>query len=183
MIISIDRYVDFLVKKNLTEHQFLVCYLIYTKEIKAIVKYNNKFKISREELLDLIDRDFIIPIFDDPEHIFDLANLNVTPKFYEGLIIDEDNAEEIWDLYPSYLLINNTKVYSKSSMPKEDFIKMYLRITRRSQKTHERIKKVLEEYNRKNKYAEMGIDKFIGSEYWKELEKQKNAGTPGIRFE
>lgn len=179
MIITLEKYIDVLTEKNITEHQFLICYLLYTKDVSNIKKYNKHFRFKREEIIDLIKRDFIIPILDEEEHLFDLLNLNVTPKFYENLISDEDNAVEIWDLYPSYLLINNVRVYSKSSMMKEDFVKFYLKATKRNMKTHARIKAVVENYY-KNKYAEMGIDKFIGTEYWKELENKTN-NAPNIR--
>jgi len=183
MLITPDKYIDFLVKNNLTEHQFLICYLIYTKDVKNIIKYNKKFRFNREQIMDLIDKDFIIPILNEEAHLFDLLNLNVTAKYYDEIISDEDDAEIVWNLYPSYLMISNIKVYSKSSMLKEDFFKFYLKSTKRNKKTHSRIVTVIEKHY-KNKYAEMGIDKFIGTEYWKELEKDnKNGGSQaGTRF-
>jgi hypothetical protein len=174
MITHVDEWVNLLTRLKISPNQFLICWLVYEKDMASTIKYyqeNPKNRFSIEDIEYLVENDFLLRLSKDKNNN-NLDYFMTTPKFTENLIVDEDDAgDEIWDAYPSWLMVNNHKVSAKSC-DKDDLKRKYSLKIKGSMKKHLQIMATLKEYvNRNNGLATMGIEKFVGSEQWNVLEE------------
>ena len=178
MIKDLNKYIDFLCKKRITANQFLMCYLIYKKDVKNIIKYVAEVgAFNKEDIEDLIERDFILTTFKGQ---YELDNFIVTPKFTDIILTDNDSAaEELWNAYPKWINIESQgKEVSARSCGLTKVEMLYSVAIKGDIILHKSILLAVRNYKRRNKYAEMGIDKFIESKHWELLlEKYKDSNV------
>lgn len=164
----------------MTANQFLICYLVYHKDGKNIIKYTNEVgQFERDDILYLIDHDFILTTV---KGIYEIDNFVVTPKFSELILIEGNTAaKELFDVYPKWISIDG-KEYSARSCGLTRVEIIYPKAIYNDIVLHRTIIDIVKVYKKYNNYAEMGIDKFIDSRHWELLEskyKSKRDIEPG----
>ena len=178
-MIDIEELIDLLEKDEINSDQFLLVYLFIVDDLKNLKKFlklkekrNEKF--TPEQLKELEDKDIII---NHNENGFDTANIIINPKYSERFTVDEEEAgDEIWQCYFKWLFINGREVPAKS-MDYDEFINIYSRIIKNSKTKHQRILNITKNYVNSRKYAEMGIEKYIRSRYYDEIESKYLRGN------
>jgi hypothetical protein len=159
------EYVEFLVKNKLSTNQFLLLYLLYTERMckskggASYTKAGNLYKWmvegkgwNNEEIEGLIKLDYVIGFKDGKGYAID--QLILTEKFFDLMFIEtEDAFNEILELYPDRMIINNQTTFTKAG----DLSKVadnYAKMIRNNLKKHEEMKELI-------KYAaERGLCKY-----------------------
>jgi hypothetical protein len=191
MLYEIDKEtIDFLCKHKITFNQFAICLLIYKKDTATIIRINEEIgvignylihkgvnsvgkKLFKTELDDLIDRGFITHVFVDKRDEYSLDNYIVNDKFKEGFLDEEgDMFEELWQAYPKMMYINGIEYPSKTG-DYEELKEKYIRLIKNSKRRHKEVLSKLEIHKSLNRYAFMGIEKYIGSRQWENVEDVK----------
>ena len=175
MITNVKDYTDVLCRLKISPNQFYICWLIHSRDRVSTIKYYEENQFNRftpADIEELLRRDFLLSLTKDKSE-YNLDCFTVTPKFTDSLIVDEDEAgEELWNTFPSWLMVKQNKVSAKSC-DKDDLIEKYAKKIKGSFKKHKKVMSALEEYiKRNNGYATMGIEKFVNSEQWTLLEQE-----------
>jgi hypothetical protein len=196
MIYELDKEtIDFICKHKITLNQFAICLLIHKKDVATILRINEEIGVVgdcmiptgvkdgktqyKKEIVDLINRGFILNNFLDKKDPYALDNFIVTAKFTEGFLDDEvDMFTEFWELYPKSLHISGID-YPAKSTDFDDLKIKYLKAIKGSKKKHKEIISKINRHKETNAYAVMGIEKFVGSRHWENIED--NGGKPSIR--
>lgn len=183
MLYEIDNEtIDFLCEHKLTLNQFAICLLIHKKDTATMIRINTEIgqignylipngvdtqgkKRYIKEIDDLIDRNFLRLTFIDKENKYALDNFEVTSKFTDDFIQEIDIFEELWQEYPKFIFVNGLEFPSKST-DYEELKEKYLRTIKNSKKKHKDIIVKLQQFKSTNTYAQMGIEKWIGSRQW-----------------
>jgi len=188
MINKIDEEtLDFICRKNLTIGQFGICLMIYHKDVAGIIKYCEEIGYLGDSMItkkdgktiteidDLLERGFLLNHGLDKREEYALDNFVVTEQFTKGFLIGtEDVAQELWDAYPRYILINNEEKPTKVC-DFEDVEEKYLKTIQCNIKTHQSVIRKLENYKKTNKYAPCNLMNFIASRYWVDYMKDESA--------
>lgn len=173
-MLDVNRYVEFLTENKLTEHQFLILWLVHMKDEKNIAKYRATFdQFNVDEVLNLIDRGWIedFGLVKDNMRTFSIYDFIVTDKFTDTIVIDTYEAgQELIETYPSWCFINNRRISAKSC-DHDELIVRYARIIKNSRHKHNEIVDLVRKMKISNEYAPMGIDKFVGSRHWNLLKE------------
>lgn len=163
-----ERYIEFITKHNLTQSQFLLLHLMYKKKFNLIKKYrecyptDNGSMIGKNLTKDLIDRGFLVKI----DSSYKLGDI-----FLDIYIDDYTAGNEIWDLYPKFIIINEVNI-PLTTMDKNLFRKIYIDKILYSREEHLEVVKDIE-YGTEKELINLGIDKFINSEFWKVLREKR----------
>lgn len=188
MINKIDEEtLDFICRKNLTIGQFAICLMIYHKDVTGIIKYFNEIGYLGDSLItkktgekvteidDLLERGFLLNHGLDRSNEYALDNFVVTEQFTKGFLIGtEEVAQELWEAYPKFILINNEEKPTKVC-DFEDVEEKYLKTIQCNIKKHQSIMRKLETYKKTNKYAPCNLMNFIASRYWEDYMKDESA--------
>lgn len=163
-----ERYIEFITKHNLTQSQFLLLHLMYKKKFELIKRYRECYPTDNGSMLgknltnDLITRGFLIKV----DSSYKLGDI------FLDIYIDEFTAgNEIWELYPKFIIINGTNI-PLTTMDKNLFRKIYIDKILYNREEHLEVVKDIE-YGNKNELINLGIDKFINSEFWKVLREKR----------
>ena len=90
--------------------------------------------------------------------------------------------EEFWRAYPAWININGKEV-SARSIGIEVVTKIYPAAIKNDIVLHKTIINLLDNYRKHNRYAEMGIEKFVHSRHWELLaEKYGNNDKDDIAY-
>lgn len=171
MIGSLDDYVSFLCKHNMSGDQFLFCCLIYERKFNLLYKIlNERNGFDIDELSDLEDRGYLLNKNRDGEFQTDMYE--ITDKFLNEIYRNEDVMwKEVIDTYPMWIYIEGKRV-SAQSTDLDALKEVYLKKIKRAGGTHKKIVDLIE-YAKSNDLIEMGIDKWVRGEQWKPIEKIK----------
>lgn len=189
MIIEVD--LDFLVKHKMTIEQYFVCYVLYEDKnsivngqrttrksgqpIAAIYKYSeNVGGIKRSALEDLMERGYLELTGDKltPDM------LEVTDKFHREVFTHWSNFEQLFEIYPSRTKFEagGSSVSLKSlDKPIEEMGKYYSGIVR-TKKKHREILEITA-WAKDRDLLKMGIQKYVYSQYWNQLENEYETGA------
>jgi hypothetical protein len=185
IFVETDKFINFLVKHNMTANQFMFCYLKANYDIAHFKKYATNRKnyvaeakaegrtvpggvISSDELKDLVHRGYLEDFNDKGRDYID--SYLVTPKFTKEMFIETEQAgEELWATYPPFITINTSRV-SARSCDKDTLIKTYCKRIKNNKKIHDEIITLLKEAISKDEIR-MGIEKWVGSEQWNNLKE------------
>ena len=166
MIDNIENYVDFLEEYDLTANQFLFCYLVAIEDYKNIKRHfvdrNNLLKST--ELDKLISNNIItIKNYKKNEEGLRLNQIIINSNFSKKIIVNKElAATEIFESYFDYGWWGDTKVPARNIVL-EDFVEMYGKIIKNNRQEHERILKITKNYVKSRQYAEVGLEKYIGT--------------------
>lgn len=178
MIYETEKYIEVLTKLRITPSQFIFAWMIYNKQWELIKKYMNTFgSFDIDEIRDLMDKDVILNTNRNGKEI-NARDLMVTEIFANEMLVDADDAwEELKEKYPGKVRVNDTLFASKGLTFSDEkaCAERYKQILKGNKYLHNTILALLEGWKNKNGgYATMKIDKFITSEYWKELETERD---------
>jgi hypothetical protein len=175
MITDIDKYVDFLCRHQINEHQFLILWLIFNKDTESIKKYKQaKGEFSTIDIEYLIDRGWITDF--NVASAYNIFNMLVTDKFTKAVVIDEDDAyEELCKVYPPWMTIKGVKVPMISGDPSK-LSKEYHKAHKGNRLAHQRILSITERYF-KNKPPMTKIENYILNRHWNLLESELDKGV------
>lgn len=171
MVIEIEDYVDFIVKNNLTQTQFLFLYLLHFERYDLMKKYMSKFPTEDGTFLgiglreDLVNRNFIIKTSEEAT-----ASSYKIGEAFKDIFIDKIVAgNEFWDLYPIYVMSNGKRL-PLNLMDKYDFYRLYGQRINYQRKEHEEVMKDLQ-YAIDNYLIFGKIETFVKSEQWQSIRK------------
>ncbi len=168
MIIDLNEWTSLLVRTKLTPMQLYICFLLHEKSVGNVILYTDKIGFfTKEDMKHLIDNDFIITTKKDYSQLLDFY---VTPKFTSLVSLnEEEQGEEFWNEFPSWILIGEKKVPAKA-IGKEDAIAMYFKEIKGSVSLHNEIMTKLKRWKEDNHgYATMNMKNFIKSRHWESL--------------
>lgn len=170
MFQDVERYVDFIIKNNLTQPQFLMLYLIYKKKYDCINNYKQAVPTEDGSMIgakakqDLIDRGFIKKINDEGK----ADSYMITEKFHKLFIKDQfAAADEFWDMYPGFVKIQGTNT-PLTNMDRYAFANLYAIRIDYNVDEHIEVMKDLE-FGVRNELIRTSIDKFVRSEGWRKI--------------
>jgi hypothetical protein len=198
MIYDLKKYVKYLCDRDISPDQYLLCLMVYKKDIASIKQYlDSKGKLDSAMIDDLIvkgyiedfsltkdEHDELIKMLGDSvsssfriSHQYNLKNLLITPKFTEGVLIDNNMAaQEFWDSYPKSVKFANSPEVSARTRTvyknREELFSTYGKKIKNNLELHLKILNTISENY--PIYAEMGIDKFVDSDHWELLFDKKN---------
>ena len=174
-MIDINRYVDFITENKISEHQFLILWLVHTKDEENVAKYRKVFdQFKPEEIIDLIDRGWIedFDIVKNGERSFNIYNFIITDKFTEVVYIDTfDAGDELIKVYPNWLMIDNRRISAKSC-DHDLLAQRYAKIIKNNRQKHEDIVRLIRKMKEKSEFAKIGIEKFVSSRHWNLLKEE-----------
>jgi hypothetical protein len=170
-MILVEPYVNFLVEYDLTQEQLLFLHLVYAKRTDLIQLYKKKFPnpsnamISTHLIQDLVKKDFLVVTSKGVK----LGNT------FLSIFVDGNKAvDEIFDAYPSFVRDNQGVQIPLTAMDKKVFREIYMPKIMGNLEEHKEVIKDIE-YGVKNNAIRMGINKFLTSEFWKTLRKERIA--------
>lgn len=163
-MINEKNYLKFLFTYKLTQDQFLFLHLCYKKEYNLIKEFKDTFNtplITDNSLKDLIERGFIVKAG---------KGYNITNKFKE-IYVDGDLAtEEIYNLYPTYIMGSKGVKYPLIAMDRKVFKNIYLDKIHGDLAEHNKIIEDIK-YGIDNNLIQCSLNKFLTSEMWKGFRK------------
>lgn len=163
-----EPYINFLIKHNLTQSQFLMLYLIHKNRADLMQKYAEKFPTDDNTLIgeyliqDLINKEFIIE---------EGGKYKIGNKFKEIFVDRWIATEEIYTIYPKYF--HKTGIdYPLEIMDRGVFSRIYDEAILSSVEEHEKIKQDIQ-YGIKHNLINISLEKFVKSQYWKSLRSHR----------
>ena len=175
MITDISKYVDFLATNKLNEHQFLILWLVHTKDKDNIALYRRKIgDFDVTQIDDLIDRGWIddFGIIKDNKRDFNIYDFIVTNKFTKAVLADEEDAfEELKKVYPKWFTINGRKVPAVAGDPDIMAREYRIRGHKGNKLEHERIINITKTYY-ENKPPDMKLENYIKNKHWTLIEEE-----------
>lgn len=184
MVYALDRYVDVLLKLNITPLQLFFCQIMYERRHDLLYKIAQEgFAFPVEDLDDLEQKGLIIntnPAGDN--HFADFYE--ITEKFVSAFYAaSKADGEEFWDKYPPFITIQGKKVPAKG-VNKEELVRWYHQNIG-SIHEHSRVVAALE-YAVHNKLISMRIDKWLQAEtfvdIWKMMDDEPDEMLPHERI-
>lgn len=177
MISDVDKYVSFLADNHITEHQFLILWLVYTKDTANIKKYKQSFgDFDYQAIQYLIDSgwldDFGIAGQAREYNIYDFI---VTEKFMKVVIDEEDAYKELCDVYPKWMVVKGTKWPMIKGDPEEN-AKHYKRFHKNNRLVHDRVIRITKEYFKTNPVQSNILD-YIQNRRWELLDAELKQGV------
>ena len=206
MIEDVNHYVNFLTRNKISANQFLLCFLLYSDEkvkigskevypsqrlieeqninapIANLFKYIHSVGITEDEINDLVEKGLIENknrVVNQRQQMYP-EHFKVTGKFIDEIFTSDSDFEEFWETYPTYI-----KNFTNPNGPKinlracdkdetEDLYKKRIK----TKSAHKRLMSITKKAKEKG-MLNMNIMKYLGSEAWKELEKElKNVEQP-----
>lgn len=183
MITDIDKYVSFLADNKLTEHQFLILWLIHTKDENNIKRYKQSFgQFDVGQVIDLINRKWIddFGIVKDNKQEFNIYKFIVGEKFAKLIIDQEDAYEELCVVYPKFMDVKGTKYPMIKGDPYKN-AKEYFKYHKGNKIKHEEAVDITKKYYTNHKVTG-NIEDYILNKRWKLL-KEELGGSSGDVFE
>lgn len=184
MVDDIRKYVDILCELDITEHQFLILWLVSTKDEQTIARYRaskDQFKI--DEITDLVDRGLLedFGTIHNGVKSFNIYDFLVTDKFQKEVVIDKDDAiEELIAVYPSWFVIQGKKWPAKT-FDIDALGKLYFPAHKGNKAKHEKIVQITKDYHEKitNGVAQKKIEDYIRGRLWILFEEALNENKGG----
>jgi len=185
---DIQKHTELLCEYKITPNQFYFLWILTTKRYEMLYKYlqqslpqeeqirveaeskkigkpvPSSHSFKAEEIKDLVNRGFIKLLKGSFKDELDMYE--VTPKFFKKIFVSTNLAgEELWEIYPPFLYINGNRVSARGA-DKEKLIDAYAKKIKNNLELHI---KVLDIVKANRDSLNMGIDKFVNTEYWLDL--------------
>lgn len=184
MIDDIKKYVNFLCDLEITEHQFLILWLVSTKDEDTIRAYKlGKGDFRVDEIIDLIDRGYLedFGTIKDGVRNFNIYDFLVTDKFTKSVIVDKDDAvEELLAVHPKWFNIKGTKVPA-ITYDIDKLGKLYFQYHKGNRLKHEKVVQITKDYYSRPGYefAQKKIEDYISGRLWILFEEEVQAHKGG----
>lgn len=172
-MIQTRHYTNFLIEHKITPSQYLLLTLLYEREIKLISEYKRVFcnggsMIPKEKIEDLVTRGFLTKMGD---------KYKLGESFIQ-IFVDADKAvEEIYELYPSFMLSDKGVSIPLNTMDRQIFKQIYIPKIMGNVNEHKEVLKDIQ-YAINNNLVTVGINKFLTSNQWRGFRKLRESQTP-----
>jgi len=195
MINDLDDMFVVLEKFDITMEQFMLPYILYLDQrehgedplpcgdqaVAYIYRYSENIRAwPRKQIHELVDKG-LLKNYNEDDGVYP-DNLEVTDKFAEAVFATRSDFEVFWEEYPSF--IDNFNDERKGDIPLKASVKSEVRELFEDMITSKRdFKKMMEAlaWAKKRDMIRMNIEKFLGSEYWKQLrEKMDEPPETGV---
>jgi hypothetical protein len=167
-----EQYVKFLIEHDLTQNQYLLLHLIYKKRIDLVMLYKNRFPTEDGTMIgeyftkDLYTRGFLEDVIEKGKKV-----VRVTEKFLYIIINKYEAANQIYEIYPTFLDSNGTHIPLKS-MDINVFANIYDSAIMSNVKEHLEVIEDIK-YGIENNLLNIGIEKFVKSKHWLSIRKER----------
>lgn len=180
MIEDIKKFVDILVKFDISANQLLFLTIVHRKDYAPLYKFVTEGEgFDPDEIDSLVNKGLVINLNQKDDYYMD--SFVVTDMFLEGLFYDDETipGTEFWNRYPKMLYIEG-KRFAARNTDKDKFVEDYYKEIGMRVDKHKKIMEALE-YAIKNKLVTMGLRKWFDSKQWEtieeEMEQRKDAGN------
>ena len=148
MFENIKELVKTLVKLKITANQFLLCYLLHVDDrengflikkgdgLASIYRYASVNKWTSEEIIDLIDKGFVIN--NNKPGKYDPDFLQVTEAFTSQMFAGFDRFWELHDIYPKTLQLSSGGRFKTTATDLDELAKRYNHIIK-TQAAHQSV--------------------------------------------
>lgn len=173
MIIDLERWIEFLHKVKLTPAQYAFLAIMYEKNYKLIymIKDISNNVLSKDELQDLLDRDYLYNWNDTGAYKLDQFELTEKCTKMFDAKCTWACAEQFIEAYPKWLYINGKQVPARScdldTLEKE----YYRKVVKRG--LHPTVMEQLQ-WAVKNHKISMGIEKWFSSRQWESIAEMRD---------
>lgn len=174
ILTNVDEYVSFLEKEKMTQAQYLFLLLIYKKRVDLIKRYKKCFPIENDNSMigkyaikDLINKGFIKIVINNSKK----KEIILTKKFLNIFINKHIATEEIYNIYPISMFNKGIEI-PLVSFDRNIFANLYEDAIEGSINEHLEVLKDIE-YGKENNKLHIGLEKFVKSQYWKVLRKER----------
>jgi hypothetical protein len=187
---DIKKYVEICGSNNISPAQFLLLWLLHTKDVDTLRRYVELTQgWPQSDVTSLEDRGYILNFNSNRGESSKDNYFHVTERFTDLLytgdnatLIDEDVAfDELFNAYPTYIIINGRKVSARSCNLFE-MRKRYGEAIKGSNNVHKDILLCLE-YAKTRDLLNMGLEKFIMSEQWRTIAEDMDTGSDSTGFQ
>ncbi len=163
-----EAYINFIVKNNITQAQFLLLYLLYKNKPQLIDLYKEMYStdgtmIGQKETDELFEKGFIKRNIKN--------KIIVTPKFLQAFIDKFAASDEILALYPKYHDTGITTI-PLTAMDRNVLANLYEHAINGSIEEHYEVIKDIQ-YGIDKNLIVIGLDKFIKSHWWKVIRPKR----------
>lgn len=183
MISDVSKYVAFLATNKLTEAQFLILWLIHTKDVDNIAAYKRGLgDFNIEAIEDLVHRRWVedFGLIKDNRRSFNIYDFIVTDKFTKAVLADEEEAfEELKKVYPKWFTINGIKRPAIGGDPDAMAREYRIRGHKGNKLEHDRIVDITRRYYENKDQPDMKLENYIKNKHWTLIEEE----LPGIKFD
>lgn len=165
-----EEYVEFLIKHNLTQSQFLLLFLVYKNRTDLIKKYKANFPSDDDSMIgqylikDLKAKGFLIENKNK-------GTVELGSKFRNVFVNKHIATDEVFKVYPSYYSKDGMDIPLKG-MDRNIFANIYENFIMGSVEEHNKIIEDIK-YGKANKLLNIGIEKFLKSKYWLTLRQSR----------
>jgi hypothetical protein len=195
MINDLDDMFVVLEKFDITMEQFMLPYILYLDQrehgenplprgdnaVAYIYRYSENIRPwPRASIQELVEKG-LLKNYNEDESVYP-DQLEVTDKFAEAVFATQSDFETFWDSYPAF--IDNFNDERKGDIPLKASVKDNVQQLFEDMITSKReFKEMMEAltWAKKHDMIRMNIEKFLGSEYWKQLrEKMDEPPDTGV---
>jgi len=175
--IHIPDFIRLLSKYQINEHQFIICWIIHTKDTATMYKYLNEVShIRQDDIEDLLDRGIVLNTARTRTYELDCMTLN--GEFADGLFLFDakEAGEELWRMFPVRFYTRTGDIFpAKTVRNRTKLLESYVRNgIGYNANEHDRVLKLTTLYLQMVHDGEllgMGIEKYIESKYWEQVEE------------
>ncbi len=173
---DLEKWVSFIHKVKLTPGQYAFLAIMYEKNYKLIymLKDISRNVLTKDELHDLIDRDYLSNWNDSGAYKLDQFELTDRCRTMFEKKCEWALAEKFIDAYPKWININGKQVSARSCDLTALEKQYYARIVKRGM--HEEVMEQLL-WAVKNRKVAMGIEKWFNSRQWEALAEMRESTT------
>jgi hypothetical protein len=167
MVYPLDKYVDVLLKLDISPIQVLFCQIIYERRHDLLYKIAQEGQTFPKKFLDdLVDKGLIVDT--NPSETSKYADYyEVTKLFADAFYSASTNdGDEFWKAYPPFITIDGKKIPSKA-VNKEELVKWYHKHVG-SVHDHHKVMAALK-FAKERKLISMRIDKWLQAESFVDL--------------
>ena len=168
-MILLDQYMSFIIANDLTQEQYLLLHFLKDERKDLIQKYKKAYPteegsmIPRKAIKELVDKEFLIKTEKGFKLSKKLLNIFVTP---------EKAVDEIYDLYPSFMLSDKGVDIPLTTMDKRIFKEIYIPKIMGNVEEHREVLQDLQ-YGIDHNLIKVGINRFVTSEQWKVFRERR----------
>lgn len=209
MIDNVNQYVNFLIKYNITQEQFLLCYLLYTDSVGELPDGRRKYLAKDSKGRPIIKMyEYINHIkkvkgkqpwtSEDVKHLEKVgfikapANNKLSPdmliltdKFINNIFSSDDDFEKFWDEYPSFIPnFNNPQAGRKvklKAVDPDELKKRFKKIIDTKNKFNFMMKNL--QWAKKSDNVTMNIKNYLVSRQWREDNKLRQEDNTSFKSE
>lgn len=173
MKINVNSLVILLNRLNVTCEQFLYLSLIHEHMYASLYAYSENNKgFSKQLIGDLVEKGYLECTTKNRKDLY-VDSYETTALFKNALYSADKSsaADEFWNAFPSFIVIDAKKIPAKS-VDKDKFFKAYYDKVGKYPDLHQRVMSALQ-YAKVNAMISMGLEKWFSSEQWEEILKDK----------